>query len=321
MQYSKKQWIDIVKGIGIFSIVIGHITDGVLREILFLFHVPLFFFLSGYLFKQPQELKGFIVKKSKTLILPYICFLTVFVLLLLLKDWLKTEEINTEIIYNALKGGQALTGELSVFWFITCLYFTQVIFALIASVSNKSALAVSMLIFLLFAYLAEAYMQGRSFLWAINTIFYALPFYYAGFLYRQLNSSITLSFNLFSFMYVCLFIVAFTINADLFYVDIKHSDFGVPIISFLVSTCVTVILFLTAKKVCLTTWLAKPLSVLGSISMTVMYMHQPIQITLKHGLQLTNELYLVFVTIILCVICHYLLSCTRLTRQYFLGGH
>jgi fucose 4-O-acetylase-like acetyltransferase len=79
MLSKKHQWIDIVKGIGILSIVIGHITDGALREILFLFHVLLFFFLSGYLFKQPQQLKNFIVKKIKRLLMPYASFLIVFI--------------------------------------------------------------------------------------------------------------------------------------------------------------------------------------------------------------------------------------------------
>lgn len=43
--------IDIAKGIGIILVVYGHLACPVAREI-FLFHMPLFFLLSGYFFLQ-----------------------------------------------------------------------------------------------------------------------------------------------------------------------------------------------------------------------------------------------------------------------------
>ncbi|WP_057832363.1 acyltransferase family protein [Colwellia sp. TT2012] len=320
MKNNKHQWIDIVKGIGILTIVIGHITDGILREILFLFHVPLFFFLSGYLFKQPQELKSFINKKTNALLIPYASFLMVFSSLLLLKEWLKTHEINIALITDALWGGQALTGELSVFWFITSLFLTQIVFALIATVANKKVLSIIMLISLLLAYIAEPFMQDKSYFWAVNTVLYALPFYYAGYLYKQFNTSVTSIINHFCIVYTVLFFIAFSLMPEIFYIDIKYSNLGMPIISFVLSLTVTVVIFIVAQKTSDMSHLAKPFVMLGGMSMTIMYLHQPLQITVKHGFNLDNQFFLILLTILFSIFCHYMLSRTRLSRQYFFGG-
>lgn len=46
-------FVDIAKGFGIFLIILGHlITYGhPIFKWIFSFHIPLFFFLSGYVFK------------------------------------------------------------------------------------------------------------------------------------------------------------------------------------------------------------------------------------------------------------------------------
>ena len=47
------EWIDIAKGIGIILVVIGHISQiEVLNDIIYSFHMPLFFIISGYLYKR-----------------------------------------------------------------------------------------------------------------------------------------------------------------------------------------------------------------------------------------------------------------------------
>lgn len=43
-------WIDIAKGITIILVIIGHVVpfDSATRNVIFSFHMPLFFILSGY---------------------------------------------------------------------------------------------------------------------------------------------------------------------------------------------------------------------------------------------------------------------------------
>lgn len=43
------EWVDIAKGIAIMLMVIGHeVSNGLVYALIFSFHMPLFFILSGY---------------------------------------------------------------------------------------------------------------------------------------------------------------------------------------------------------------------------------------------------------------------------------
>lgn len=80
-------WIDIAKGIGIVLVVLGHTIVPQVREntfagflwiFIYNFHMPLFFFLSGFLFEKGlahYKSKGkFILGKLKFLMVPYLFF-------------------------------------------------------------------------------------------------------------------------------------------------------------------------------------------------------------------------------------------------------
>lgn len=56
---SRSVLIDVLKGIGIILVVLGHITfgDQLVRKIIFSFHMPLFFFLSGVVTRNPDSKK------------------------------------------------------------------------------------------------------------------------------------------------------------------------------------------------------------------------------------------------------------------------
>ena len=67
--------VDIAKGIGIFLVVLGHVP--LPRELLtaiYLFHMPLFFFLSGMFFHSEENFIYGVYKKVRTLIIPYFFF-------------------------------------------------------------------------------------------------------------------------------------------------------------------------------------------------------------------------------------------------------
>ena len=65
-------WVDIAKTIGIFLIVFSHLNQsGFSEAFLWTFHVPLFFFISGYLTK-PQTDPEFLGRVTRRLVLPYL---------------------------------------------------------------------------------------------------------------------------------------------------------------------------------------------------------------------------------------------------------
>lgn len=72
-------YVDIIKGIGIILVVLGHTYRGnVVQNWLYSFHMPLFFFISGWLLNIEKiiqiNIRSFVVKKVRSLLLPYVLF-------------------------------------------------------------------------------------------------------------------------------------------------------------------------------------------------------------------------------------------------------
>lgn len=79
------EWIDIAKGLGIVLVSFGHLRNGdgqsvwlpaldTLIGAIYLFHMPLFYFLGGLTFGMRGGFKAFLIRKAKTLLVPYYVF-------------------------------------------------------------------------------------------------------------------------------------------------------------------------------------------------------------------------------------------------------
>lgn len=89
--------IDIAKGIGIILVVYGHMVCPIKEEIL-LFHMPLFFLLSGYFFSSKDSIKNSILKKARALLLPFLLFyILAFVYWVLLEFIIDKVSLKTSI--------------------------------------------------------------------------------------------------------------------------------------------------------------------------------------------------------------------------------
>uniref|UniRef100_A0A7C3NH83 Acyltransferase 3 domain-containing protein n=1 Tax=candidate division WOR-3 bacterium TaxID=2052148 RepID=A0A7C3NH83_UNCW3 len=71
----REYWLDIAKSIGIFLVVLGHTSiNENLKIFIYSFHIPLFFLISGFLFKTNDNFKNFFIKQFKRFIIPYYIF-------------------------------------------------------------------------------------------------------------------------------------------------------------------------------------------------------------------------------------------------------
>lgn len=79
----RKEFIDVAKGIGIILVVLGHLDiDGqISREVIYSFHMPLFFVLSGVFAKTNIRFKEYFAKSFKTLYVPFFVFFIVDLIL------------------------------------------------------------------------------------------------------------------------------------------------------------------------------------------------------------------------------------------------
>ena len=127
---NRAQSVDIVKGILIILVVVAHTQTDVLHDIIFMFHMPLFFMISGFLMKREKLLNvGYMLGKIKYLMIPYVVYLVLDMLLvrktISARDWM-----------YAIWGGRAIT---CVYWYITCYLFTLLLFfTLLKKFSNRT---------------------------------------------------------------------------------------------------------------------------------------------------------------------------------------
>lgn len=130
-------WADIARGICIIFVVIGHADiDNWLMNLIYWFHMPAFFVISGFFFKPSGDratLVSWIKKRTYRLIIPY---LTLLLILTAIASMIGVFDQNLSHPVDAVDtilGGKNLTGLIGIklLWFLPVLYLTQVAFALI----------------------------------------------------------------------------------------------------------------------------------------------------------------------------------------------
>ena len=124
------KWIDVAKGWGIILVIYGHTANDYLSIWLYTFHVPLFFFLSGFFFNPNKSASAFVRSKAKGLLLPYL-FLGIPLFLINLKyDFDPTRLLKSYIIQQRV----------STLWFIGALFMQFLIaYFLYNTISKKWA--------------------------------------------------------------------------------------------------------------------------------------------------------------------------------------
>lgn len=128
--------ISVIKGIGIILVVLGH-TGGSITHYIYLFHMLLFFMLSGYTLKEKYWMSKtgvvqFIKKKIIKLYLPYIAFNIIFLLLnnfFIYINFIQAQSLNfKQLVLSLFKvlmfsGGTEMGGAL---WFLRVLFFLSI---------------------------------------------------------------------------------------------------------------------------------------------------------------------------------------------------
>lgn len=75
MNQKRLEYVDVAKAFGIILIVLGHVLkNGIFRQVIFSFHVPMFFFISGITFHAKKKVAAFLANKAKRILVPYFCF-------------------------------------------------------------------------------------------------------------------------------------------------------------------------------------------------------------------------------------------------------
>lgn len=304
--------IDVLKGIGIILVVLGHLIGGFGFDMIFLFHMPLFFFISGFLFKK-QPLKKYLSKKTIALIVPYFTFLTI-----LYPCYYHLEESDNILKYfgKAFIGGNFLNKGLIAFWFITCLFLTQQLFNLLATkIKSEKTIGFIILICFLISYINSEFYDSFWLPWNANVVFAAIPFFYFGYIAKN-DKLKTPSYLLIISFITILALIYFIPNLSY---DMKSSNYGIPFISFFMSLVIIFFLMYVSKNLIKMTFVSKYLKYLGDRSLVIMFLHQPIIIFLNQYFS-THLIIKLIMSIVVSCICYFLFNRFSISRILFLGS-
>lgn len=217
-------WIDTAKGIGIIIVVLGHNrAPQTMLQFIYAFHMPLFFFLSGIVFniKKYSKLFDLVKRKFKTLIIPYIVFnLITYAYWIFISQPERTNDNVIKPIIGIIFGYGPLMIHNSALWFLTCLFFTEILFYFIVKAFRKNINFVLFVIMIL-GYICHK-MNVPKLPWNIDIVFTTTVFYGVGYLIKGLLSNLknTLLIIIVSLTYV----IAFSkLNS---FVDLSSGTYG-----------------------------------------------------------------------------------------------
>lgn len=304
------EWIDVVRGIGITAVVVGHVwTRGPVRDAVYSFHMPLFFLLSGLL-SRPQPVAAFTLRQLGSQLRPYAAFLT----LLILTDQIIEPLRGHRPIFHQwpqdllpiLLGGSWLRGPYTIFWFVPCLMVSRILLnALLARWPDPldRRWAWVLLPMLLISYWVGSF--ARTSALGLLTVPMAFLLLWVGAAWK------TVSWR--CWMWVPLGAVSLAgLSGFLPTLNMKAADYGPPLLSISSAIATSLLLFrLSARVAPFGAWLGA----IGRASLVIMYLH----VAVIHYLSpILGKPWLLLLALLLPTGAYYILRAVPLGRRIFL---
>lgn len=290
-------WIDILKGIGILSIMYAHTTNyaGV-----FIYAVPLFFIISGFLHHPTDDFNHFFLKSAKRMLLPYLAFFFIFSLFHIVmaeNPWLEFVGRMKLLLWS----GNRMQGEFGVFWFINVLFLSLNLFNYM-QVKHTPIWAY----FCLYLLANSLYIWNVNYPWNVQTIPLALSYMYVGSVMKPCCSRSNLG-KISSVKFVCMLflLIAIVCIPSNVWINMKYNHYGVPFISFILSIITIVILAVISVKLETYPYLSSFLGYCGKASLFLMYIHQAINLHLHF---IPDRLIVFILTVLFSLILYFITS-------------
>ncbi len=129
---SRSVAIDSVRVLGVLAVVIGHFYSGpdgpprLVDAAIYSWQVPIFFFLTGYLWKRGRAVRSETTARARSLLVPYFAWMAIFGVPLAIVATLKSGAAPWDSIGATLWGGGVVRGSFAPYWFLPVLFFAAV---------------------------------------------------------------------------------------------------------------------------------------------------------------------------------------------------
>ena len=187
-------WIDWAKAIAISCVVFGHIPrepGSFPQSYIVIFHMPFFFFISGYLTKKEYPNKETFKRYWYTLIVPYLCYNLIFYPYWLAKHMIENPQTTYFDLFKPILGTLLLQHETAlsvslngVTWFIAILLEYKIIFTLCNKYKNGKSIIATLMICSAVLYIINEFYLFTKDLPPIGFM-RCLPFFFLGYYCRQ----------------------------------------------------------------------------------------------------------------------------------------
>jgi len=293
MKKKRLTWIDLTKGLLMIFVVIGHYPGELnfpLSKYIYWFHMPAFFIMSGLFFKPLLEkgaLVGGIKKRFMQLIIPYLFFV---VLITVTRYGMEIGYGNTDLswylndLMKIIIGGRFVRGAYGVFWFVTTMFFSFIIFALITKYFSRGKQLALIVVFYLVAHLESVFVmqvmdgstvesaQSIPVLWNVDVALMAVVYLAIGYYGKEFWMKITKPVWLGAIGVAVLALVADQLGWIDYKLSMKFLNYEHFALDFIIPITFTIVLIGLFQRISL----KMELSVLQRIqkhSISIMYLH------------------------------------------------
>lgn len=142
--------VDFFRAFGIICMIMGHVGFGdYFDHFIHAFHMPMFFFVTGYFYKDREtvSISKYLLKKCRTLIIPYLFFACINFLFNIPIDGVNLNQLKN-VFWISTTNKAIPAGAL---WFLTALFFADVIYFFIYHLC-KSDILLTIVVLLISAF-------------------------------------------------------------------------------------------------------------------------------------------------------------------------
>lgn len=191
MSTNRLNVIDVAKGIGMILVIFAHVNyTPELLVLIYSFHMPLFFLISGMMYNKDKypDFKSFLKRRMKTLIIPYVYFAFFSIVYVFISEKMFPQLFDipgekyirylTQIVISNWSGTHAN----EPLWFVLCLFLVEILYYFI---SKKKVRFIIPVCFLLSCcgWVLESGMlnfDNKLLPWSMDSALFALSFYAIG---------------------------------------------------------------------------------------------------------------------------------------------
>lgn len=312
---SRIDYIDIAKALGIMLVIAGHVVSSntEIKRVLYAFHMPLFFMLSGMLLRvksaySADTWKTLIIKKLRALMLPYIIWALIY------------SSFSFKHVALAMYGTREtliMAGSLTSLWFLPVMFLASMLAELVLLVSTKVrknetlAVVVGMAVCFWIGFIFPHHGTYGD-LWGMDIAFIATAFMLLGMLVCQEIGLIPKTIWKFAIAVGACVVFVITVrlsSSSVGYVLMANADYGNPVVFFINAVAGSVLVIMISCLIAVLMHRTRVLSWIGVRTLGIFVVHKPIielgrTVVTKMGLSFDNPMMVVGITMVtLAVSC------------------